>query len=316
LKWLANTRTALLDPHEIDLRDSAYCIPCFADLAPLVKSIDSVGILNPPLLQELPGGRMIPVLGRRRLQAAVQLGISQTEVKIVSDRISEAEGFAVALWDNFGHRTFDMASTAVVVRRLLDLFPRDVVAGDFLALLGVPARGPRLERLRAIGGLEEPVLQALALGRIQEKTAFVLSALASDEQHTLMKLTDALGMNANKRAEVISHLADLSVFHGKPILEFLHVEEARSIVHDEDIPRPERAARFRRLIRSWKFPELVNSEQEFQEWLRGLPESERIVVRPAPGFESRECTVEIRTESREEVERILNRLTDGAAEVL
>jgi hypothetical protein len=110
---------------------------------------------------------------------------------------------------------------------------------------------------------------------------------------------------------VISHLADLSVFHGKPILEFLHQEEARSIVHDEDIPRPERAARFRRLIRSWKFPELVDSEQEFQEWLRGLPQSEGIVVHPAPGFESRECTLEIRTKSREEAERILKRLKEG-----
>jgi ParB family chromosome partitioning protein len=313
LKWLANTRTTLFDPQEIDLRDRAYFIPCFADPAPLVKSIDSVGILNPPLLQELPGGRMIPVLGRRRLQAAVQLGITRTEVKIVSDRISEAEGFTVALLDNIGHRTFDIAATAVVVRRLLDLVPRDVVAGDFLPLLGVPARGPRLERLRAIGELEEPVLQSLALGRIQEKTAFILSALSSDEQRALMELTDALGLNANKRAEVISHLADLSVFHGKPILEFLHQEEARSIVHDEDIPRPERAARFRRLIRSWKFPELVDSEQEFQEWLRGLPQSEGIVVHPAPGFESRECTVEIRTKSREKAERILKRLTDGAA---
>ena len=115
-------------------------------------------------------------------------------------------------------------------------------------------------------------------------------------------------MNANKTAEVIGHLSDLSVFHGKPILEFLSDEEARSIIHDEEISVPERAARFRRLIRSWKFPELVNSEQKFQEWLRGLPESERIVVRPAPGFETRECTVEIHTESREEVERILNTL--------
>lgn len=311
MKWLANTRKALLDPHEIDLRDRTYYVPCFVGLAPLVKSIDNVGIVNPPLVQELPGERMIPVLGRRRLQAAVQLGKSQTEVKIVSDRISEAEGFAVALWDNLGHRTFDTASTAVVVRRLLDLFPRDVVAHDFLPLLGVPARGPRLERLRAIGGLQEHVLQLLALARIQEKTAFILSALSSDEQGALMKLTDALGMNANKRAEVISHLADLSVFRGKPILEFLHLEEAGSIVHDEDVPRPERAERFRRLIRSWKFPELVNSEQEFQDWLRGLPESEGMVVRPVPGFESRECTVEIRTKSREEAERILKRLREG-----
>ena len=55
----------------------------------------------------------------------------------------------------------------------------------------------------------------------------------------------------------------------------------------------------------------MNSELEFEEWLRGLPESEGIVVRPAPGFESRECTVEIRTESREEAERILKRLKEG-----
>lgn len=310
MKWLANTRTALLDPQEIDLRDRTYFIPCFADPAPLVKSIDSVGILNAPLLQELPGGRVITVLGRRRLQAAVHLGISRTEVKIVSDRIPEAEGFAVALWDNLGHRSFDIASTAVAVRRLLDLVPRDVVANDFLPFLGVPARGPRLERLRAIGGLEEPVLQSVAQGRIQEKTAFILTTLSREEQRALLELTDALGLNANKGAEVIGHLVDLSVFHGKPILTFLHEEEARSIVNDEDTPRPERAARFRRLIRSWKFPELVNSEQEFQEWLRGLPQSEGIFVHPAPGFESRECTVEIRAESREEVERILTKLTE------
>ncbi|MGO9571678.1 MAG: ParB N-terminal domain-containing protein [Desulfomonilaceae bacterium] len=311
MKWLANTRTALLDTHEIDLRDRAYCIPSFADLAPLVKSIDNVGILNQPLLQEQVGGKMVPVLGRRRLQAALQLGISRTEVRIISDRMSEAEGFVLALWDNLGHRTFDTASTAVVVRRLLDLMPREVVADDFLPLLRVPARGPRLERLRAIGGLGEPVLQSLALGRIQEKTAFILSALSSDEQGALLGLTDALGMNANKRAEVIGHLCDLATFHGKPVLEFLREEEARSVIHDEDIPVPERAARFRRLVRSWKFPELVNSEQEFQEWLRCLPESDRIVVRAAPGFESRECTIEIRTESREEAERIVNRLKEG-----
>jgi ParB-like chromosome segregation protein Spo0J len=200
LKWLANTRTAVLDPHEIDLRDRSYFIPCFADPAPLVKSIDRVGILNPPLLQELPGGTIIPVLGRRRLQAAVHLGISRTEVKIVSDRIPEAEGFAVALWDNLGHRSFDIASTAIVVRRLLDLFPREVVADGFLPFLGVPARGPRLERLRAIGGLEEPVLQSLALGRIQEKSAFILTALSQEEQLSLLELTDGLRFSTESRS--------------------------------------------------------------------------------------------------------------------
>jgi ParB-like chromosome segregation protein Spo0J len=309
LKLLANSRTTFCDPHRIDLLDRTYYIPCFADLEPLVKSIERVGILNPPLLQEQPDGRMVPVLGQRRLQAALQLDMSRTEVKIVSDRVSEAEGFILALWDNLGHRTFDTACTAVVVKRLLDLIPRDAVADDFLPLLGVPARGPRLERLRAIGGLDDSALQALSAGRIQEKTAVILSALSSTERATLLELTQALGMNANIRAEVIGHLYDLSVLHGRPIMEFLHEKEALSVVRDEDISVPHRAERFRRLIRSWKFPESVNSEQEFEHWVRGLPKSDRIVVRPAQGFESPQCTIEIRTESKEEAAMMLTRLT-------
>lgn len=308
MKLPANTGTTFVDPHEIDVLDRTYYIPCFADLTPLAKSIENVGILNPPLLQEQAAGRMVPVLGRRRLQAALQLGISRTEVNIVSDRMSQTEGFVLALWDNLGHRAFDTACTAVVVRRLLDLVPREVVANDFLPLLGVPARGPRLERLRAIGGLDDLVLQALSSGRIQEKTALILSALSSEEQAALLELTEALGMNANRRAEVIGNLYDLSVLHGRPVREFLHEKEALSVIHEEDISVPQRAERFRRLVRSWKFPEIVHSEQEFEAWLRGVPKSDRIVVRPAPGFESRECTVEIRTESREEAERILKSL--------
>jgi ParB family transcriptional regulator, chromosome partitioning protein len=312
LKLLANTGTTFFDPHEVDLLDRAYYIPCFAALTPLIKSIESVGILNPPLLQEQTGGRMVPVLGRRRLQAAVQLNMPRTEVRIVSDPMSEAEGFVLALWDNLSHRQFDTACTAIVVRRLLDLFPTEVVADDFLTWLGVPARGPRLERLRAIGGSTDPVLQALSSGRIQEKTAFVLSRLSSEEQDAILELTDALGMNANRRAEVIGYLYDLSVFHGRPIMEFLDKEEARSILHAEGVGIPERAAQFRELIRSWKFPEIVDSEREFEGWLRSLPKSDRVLVRPTPGFENHECTVEIRAGSREEAERILKRLTGGA----
>jgi hypothetical protein len=123
-------------------------------------------------------------------------------------------------------------------------------------------------------------------------------------------LTDALGMNANRRAEVIGYLYDLAVFHGRPIIEFLNKEEARSVLRAEGVGIPERAAQFRELSRSWKFPDSVKSEQDFQEWLRSLPKSDRIVVRPTPGFENRECTVEIRTQSREEAEAILGKLAE------
>lgn len=304
LNWLEHTRFLELDPDEVDLEDRTYYIPDFQPLDRLAASIEKIGILDAPLVQERAGGRFIPVLGRRRLQAARLIGLSRMEARIVSQDISESEGFLLAFWDNVGHRSFDPAGRAVVVRRLLELLPREVVARDFLPLLGIPPRGPRMERLRSIGGLEAHVLEALATGQILEKTALILTDLNSQERATLVDLIHHLQLNANKAAEVIEHLFDLSVLHGKPILEFLESGEVSVILRDQDIPVPERSARLRELVRGWRFPELTNKEQEFRIWSQRLPKSERISIHPTPAFEDEKCTIQITSESWEEAEKI------------
>ncbi len=139
--------------------------------------------------------------------------MASVEVRIISDSMPEEDGFLMAFWDNVSHRRFDPACTAVIAKRLLELYPRDVVAKQFLPVLGVRPLGPRLEQLRALGSLEEQVLKALALGRIHEKTAFLLSRLPPHERVGLLEFTEDLGLNANKKAEVIERLIDLSIFH-------------------------------------------------------------------------------------------------------
>ncbi|MEJ2716678.1 MAG: ParB N-terminal domain-containing protein [Deltaproteobacteria bacterium] len=304
MNWLDHTRLLRLDPHEVDLENRTYYIPDFQALDGLVTSIENVGILNAPVLQEQAGGTLLPVLGRRRLQAARLIGCSQVEAEIVSAAMSESEGFLLAFWDNIGHRSLGSAGSAVVVRRLLELLPRETVARGFLPLLGIPPRGPRMERLRSIGGLEMPVLEALGTGRIMEKTAIILTDLNSKERAVLLDLVQRLGLNANKAAEVIEHLFDLSVLHGKGILEFLDEGEVSVILRNRDLPVPEQSARFRELVRAWRFPELTKKEQEFQSWRRRLPESERISIQPTPAFEDERCTVKITAESWGEAEKI------------
>ncbi len=120
------------------LEDQTYLVPCYCDLSALVRSIEKVGVLNDPLVQERADGRVVPVAGRRRLQAAVALGWERVNVKMLPDEMSIADGFALAFWDNAPHRTFDTACTAVVVRRLLELFPREVAARNFCRLWELP----------------------------------------------------------------------------------------------------------------------------------------------------------------------------------
>ena len=87
----------------------------------------------------------------------------------------------------------------------------------------------------------------------------------------LFAFSEELGLNANKKAEIIERLIDLSVFHARPVLEFIQTREAQAVLADQDIPLPERASRFRDFLRSCKFPELANKEAEFRAWCETLP---------------------------------------------
>lgn len=308
MHWLEHTGTLKLDPNEPDLEDSTYLIPCFENLLPLVESVRRVGIINPTVVQRTPEGGLIPVLGRRRLLAARRAGVREVKTRVLPSEMPAPDGFQLAFWDNLGRASFDSAYSAYLVRRLLDLFPRDVVAGDFLPVLGISSAGHRLERFSAIGGLELPVLHALSSGKIHEKTAGVLAEMEPKDRLPLMELVDSLHLNANKAAEIVTSLHDLSILQGKAISELLRDRQCQSIVHDPESSVPEKASRFRELIRSWKFPELITREDEFNLWRRGLIDNDRIQVRPASAFESEECIIEIRARSRLETERIVSKI--------
>jgi hypothetical protein len=294
----------------VDLDDDTYHIPDFSDLSPLVKSVRAIGIVNPPLLQERADGRMIPALGRKRLKAAAEAGIDRTKAGILPAEMPRSDGFKLAFWDNIHRKSSNPASTAVLVKTLLEVFPRQVVADEFLPVLGVQPSGPRLERLKKMGGLEPSVLSALACGKLQERTAVILAELTPHERLTLMEFTERLGLNANKKAEVIGHLFDLSIVNSRSVLECLSDERVIQIVENSDAPLPERANRFRRFVRFLRFPELALREEEFNRWLGSVRPSNNVSVSPAPFFESGGYTVEARAASLEEAERILRRLQE------
>ena len=235
--------------------------------------------------------------------------MASVESSMVPASMPEQDGFLIAFWDNV-HRLSDPACAAVVVKRLLELFSREFVAKEFLPVLGVPPRGPRLEHLKALGGLEETILQAVSLGHIHEKTALLLSELQPRERMALFAFSEELGLNANKKAEIIERLIDLSVFYAKPVLEFIQTREVRAALADQGIPMPERASRFRDFLRSCKFPELANKEAEFRGWCNSLPRSDRLSVRPSPSFETEQCIIEIRAESRNRAEELINTIKD------
>jgi ParB family chromosome partitioning protein len=303
--WRSRTQELTIKLDQIDLDDRTYLVPCHDDLQPLVQSIRTVGMINPPLVQPRPDRRFRPVLGRRRLRAASQIGIDSVRAIAIAPEVAECEAYALAFWDNIAQRPLDKAATAYVVMRLLQLFPREVAAREFFPALGIPAMGPKIDRLQAIGSLEDNVLERLALGRINEKTAALLALVKPEERQRLVKLAQDLELNANKTEEVLSELFDLSVHTGRGIETLLEAKEARRILENHDLPVPERATQFRALLHQWKFPELAEREAEFHRRFSRLADASGVSIRPSPGFEDERCSIQVDVDSWEEAEKLL-----------
>lgn len=307
MNWLDRTTTSILDPREVDLTDLTYEIPSFGDSGDIEKAIRTIGIVNAPVVQGHPTRGIIPVIGRRRIEAAKSLDWSEILVRWVSPDMPDQDGYRLSFWDNCT-RVNDPATRAYVVKRLLDLFPREVVCSDFLPCLGVPPKGPRIERLRRIGGLERPILEALAAGRLLEKTAVTLSYMDEQDRISMLSLAQSLRLNANTSDEVIGGLHDLAVMQQKRVPEIIASEQIRLVLEDRDRPVPERATEFRRLLQSMRLPELEARESEFREWCERIDVPPNMKIRHAPAFETEECTIEVRVAGRDEARKIVEAL--------
>jgi hypothetical protein len=295
-----------VDLKEVDLDDSTYHIPCFADTTLLEKSVERFGIINTPVLQE-KSGALVPVLGRRRMKAAKLIGIDVIPALTLDPAGDVHDAFLLAFWDNIGARKLDAAVVSMLVNRILELFPIEFASDELFSHLGVPRSGPRIERLRRIGRLEPRIQAALSTGKLLEKTAFLLTGLDESERIRLFEFTTNLGYNANKRAELIENIIDIAGRFEKPITEIFDHPDIRSIIA-ENTGLPERAEKIRAYINELKTPDLVEKMRRFEAWSASLPRIKNTTIKHAPAFEDPNYRLEIHSPP-EEIERILKKLS-------
>jgi len=300
-----NIRTINISPNQVDLRNTDFHVPSFDPLDPLIASIEQVGTLHPPVVKETSSHCFIPVLGRRRLEALSSLKWDHFEVRIINPAQPDNETLIMVFWDNLERIKTDVAVRAYMVKRLMELIPIEMLAKKIFPYIDAPSKGPKLEKLSKIGGLERPILGALSNGRIQEKSAAILSELPDNQRLTLLRLVYDLDLNANKAFEIISNLFDLSIYRREPVTDFLARPEAFEILNNQNLTTQEKTSQFRNLIRRWVFPELTQNRDVFDKWVQQVSPPRNVTLRHAQSFEDDSVTIEIRLDSRSKAKDFL-----------
>ncbi len=295
----------------VDLEDHTFVVPSAADLSGLRASMQEVGLLNLPWLRAGEDGRWQVVAGRKRLQAAAELGWLIIPARTLPATAPESHCLLVALYDNAFCRGFTLPEQAFLARRLLDHWDRAVVMGQYLPYLGLPPSAAHLDRLLLVSQLSPPFLELCGRGRLALNAASALAQWPEADRTAALPFLKELPFSQSKQEQFLEDVAHLSRREGVSPRQVLNRQEIRQYLEDPALNPQERAEAVRRCLKRWVSPHLSAALAGFQEALGrlGLKGHPRVRLQPPPAFEGPDFHLEIKFRDAPELQKLLAEIT-------
>ena len=275
---------------EVDLRDETFRISYGFELQELVRSIGKVGLIQPPILQEISPRRYRVVCGFKRVLALGELGYQQFTAALLPEEMREQDAFMLTLHENLSHRLLNPVETALAINKLTRYLSLQEIQEKFLSLLGVGKSLSLLKMYTVILDLEEEIKIGLASGVVTKEIVSLFLRFSPQERVLLSQLITRLKLSKNKQAELSENFAVIKERDGVGIGTLLKSEEVNEIFSDQRIGLVAQGDRIREYVRRLRYPRLAQAEESFRK------KKERLTLKgvdliPPPYFEGEEFKV-------------------------
>ena len=150
------TYTAAVPLAQIDEKDKTYCITTRKQLADLLDSIPSLGLLHAPMLIKHFSGYII-VCGFRRIAACRQLGWKSITARIQDANANPFKIAQLAIADNALQRPLNLVETSRALNLLTATSPDQRQLMNAILLLGLPPSASVALKVQQICRLPQPI---------------------------------------------------------------------------------------------------------------------------------------------------------------
>ena len=297
--------------HAIDMDDHPFTVAVPADMAPLLASMNTLGLLNPPWLREKADGSWQVVTGLKRLKSAVHLKWKMIAAHTLAAETPDSRCLEFALHDNAFSRDFTPWEQAFYAHRLRAHWDEEHIVQHFLPLLGLPSSPKILHRLLAAASLEDVWQPLLETGRLALTAAARLAAWPLDDRRAALPYFQALPLSQSNQEELLEGLEVLSRREGVAITEVLSRPQLASCLEDMGLNPHEKARQVRDRLKVLVFPRLSAAREAFEQGLSrlGLKRHPRLRLTPPPVFEGPDFSLEIKFQDNRELRQLLDDLT-------
>jgi len=263
----------------IDWQDTS-CLITYGPLPDtLRRSVQAVGVLQFPLLQGRPNGRFRIVSGSRRLLICRELGLGPVTCQILDESLFPEACLRLAVYDNVATRVLNPVERSLVLAKMLDSLPQAQVIGEFMPLLDLEPSIKLLSRYLKLLRLEKDMLDALADGRLHERTASALASLEPTDRRALFALFGEFSFSVSVQQEIIELAVEIGRREGMAPAEVLKADAIVALRREQRRPARHRAEEIRRYLQGRRAPRLTARRERFLKETEelGLPSGVRLV---------------------------------------
>jgi ParB family chromosome partitioning protein len=295
---------------DIDITPGPFCMSFGFDPNPLIQSIKSVGLVNPPFLIKNRHGRLIVIIGYRRIQTMKSLNQDIVPCRVFSEsELLPIQCLLLSLYDNLVTRKLNEVEKGMVLSRLASYLPRIEILTHYMPLLDLPSHESTFLLFRDIEEvLDKEIKEYIAQGLLSLQAIKTLLDLDHNARSCLSHLVVKLKFNINQQIQLIDYIIDLSHRRHKSISEFLENHSLQNICADTRLNNPQKAKAVLHLLRSERLPTLVEAEKIFNKNVSSLNLPEGAKITHSQFFEAPDYRLEILFREGRELKLKLERL--------
>lgn len=222
-----------------------------------------MGIINPIIVQPLPGKYYRVVSGFRRFRVAKELGFSSVPVRILRENLSSVEVITVVLLSH--PRPFTLTEKARIVSIMISsgLSPSQICQrfSSFLAI-----ESTRLvEDYRQISKYPSPLLSYISAYGLSLKQALAFKWLSEEEQKIMVSLGTCLSLKGYDMYNILTNLREIAIREGESIIRIIKEAGLLDIQKNSRLSRSQKINKIKEILKERRYPYLTQVNRRLGE---------------------------------------------------
>jgi len=261
----------------------------------LARSIEAVGMIQPPLVLESSSGPWPIVCGFRRIMAARRLGLSSILCRVAQpEKRTTIDWVSISLYDNLGTRGFNPVEAGMALARLALHRPIEDLRRTYAPLLGLPPRTDTVQSYIAMASaLEPPLKDSLASGVLSVHAARVLLDRSAEERSAIHDLITILNLSFNNQIQLIDLINDIMRIESIEIGDLLGVKALGGILKDTSFNGPQRGKAALAYLKERRSPRFAAAAHAFHRKIARLSLPKGARLQAPPFFEEEVLRLEL-----------------------